>query len=502
MKKLWLLLVLAIMVLPEARAQAIKVKLNAAEFRDRVYACWMGKNIGGTLGMPFEGKREPHDITFYTNLKPGEPAPNDDLDLQLLWLKAMEEHGGRVDARILGDYWLKFVPVNWNEYGIGKKNMRRGFLPPLSGQFQNEKWRPSNGAWIRSEIWACLAPGVPALAARMAREDACVDHGADEGTLAEIFMASLESAAFVEPNRDRLIDIGLGMVPRECGLARAVRAARAAYQAGKDWKAAREEVIRASEDTGWFQAPRNVAFTILGWLYGQDDFGKSLCTAVNCGDDTDCTGATLGSIWGILHGTSGIPGRWSEPIGTKIVTVAVKGFETPKDIGELRDRTVAMTRRVLAANHAPVAIVEGPSDLRRAGKLRLVDRKEAARLARLSPYRIVWNEEDVQVTVDYVSEPVIRAGTARPLKITVKNLGPKRPFVVALNGLPAGWTAEKMDGRFTLGHGGSRTLAGALTTSEARPADYQMSLEVIGGKVAVRVPLTFVVPAPARAANP
>ena len=38
----------------------------------------------------------------------------------------------------------------------------------------------------------------------------------------------------------------------------------------------RLDVIRATEDTGWFQAPRNVAFTIIGWLYGDNDFGKSI----------------------------------------------------------------------------------------------------------------------------------------------------------------------------------------------------------------------------------
>src|SRR5512137_771087 len=86
-----------------ARGQQPKVLLNEADFLDRVTACWLGKNIGGTLGMPFEGKQQVQDVSFYTNLKPGEPAPNDDLDLQLLWLKAMEEHGARVDARILGE---------------------------------------------------------------------------------------------------------------------------------------------------------------------------------------------------------------------------------------------------------------------------------------------------------------------------------------------------------------------------------------------------------------
>src|SRR5512147_917717 len=85
-------------------AQKPKVLLNEADFLDRVTACWLGKNIGGTLGMPFEGKQEPQNIAFYTNLKPGEPAANDDLDLQMLWLKALQDQAGDVDARQLGEY--------------------------------------------------------------------------------------------------------------------------------------------------------------------------------------------------------------------------------------------------------------------------------------------------------------------------------------------------------------------------------------------------------------
>ena len=256
------------------------VTLNEAEFRDKVFACWLGKNIGGTLGMPFEGKTDARDLTFYTNLKAGEPAANDDLDLQLLWLKAMQDHDGIVDARILGEYWIKHIPPNWNEYGVGKANMRRGLLPPLSGEYNNQKWKNSNGAWIRSEIWACLFPGQPALAAKYAREDACVDHAQAEGTYAEIFTAVLESAAFVEHDRDKLIALGLSMIPSDSRLARAIKTVQKAKADGKDWKTARELVIQETYDMGWFQAPLNVAFTMLGWIYGGNDFGKSICIAI------------------------------------------------------------------------------------------------------------------------------------------------------------------------------------------------------------------------------
>lgn len=58
--------------------------MNLSTYRDKVRACWLGKNIGGTLGGPYEGHRGVFDLTFYTHdIKTGV-LPNDDLDLQLI----------------------------------------------------------------------------------------------------------------------------------------------------------------------------------------------------------------------------------------------------------------------------------------------------------------------------------------------------------------------------------------------------------------------------------
>ena len=74
--------------------------------RDRIFACWIGKNIGGTLGTPYEGKRELLDIDGFAS-KAGEPLPNDDLDLQLAWLRAVDELGPQnINSKTLGEYWI------------------------------------------------------------------------------------------------------------------------------------------------------------------------------------------------------------------------------------------------------------------------------------------------------------------------------------------------------------------------------------------------------------
>ena len=85
-------------------------KINIEEFRDKVLGCWTGKNIGGTLGAPMEGKREMTDVSFYIQELGGNPAPNDDLDLQLVWLLAVEQRGAyRLNERMLGEYWMRYI---------------------------------------------------------------------------------------------------------------------------------------------------------------------------------------------------------------------------------------------------------------------------------------------------------------------------------------------------------------------------------------------------------
>ena len=216
------------------------IKINKKLYRDKVYACWLGKNIGGTMGTPFEGNPNLLDIKGFTSVK-GEPLPNDDLDLQIVWLKALIEVGAQnLDANILSWYWRKYIPAEWNEYGVGRNNAAVGITPPMSGELYNHGWKASNGAWIRSEIWACLAPGFPNVAVKYAIMEASIDHGVSDGTAAEIFTAALESIAFVENDLRAAIDTALKYIPESSRVAQSVRLVMEEYDKGTNWKETRQ----------------------------------------------------------------------------------------------------------------------------------------------------------------------------------------------------------------------------------------------------------------------
>lgn len=343
-----------------------RTKMNYERIKDKIHACWIGKNIGGTIGGPYEGKQELLNITGFSSSK-GEPLPNDDLDLQIIWLCAMEEVGPySLGANEIGDYWLSYLPAPWNEYGIGKANMRSGIPAPLCGELNNEHWRHSNGAWIRSEIWACLAPGYPHVARRYALADACIDHGMGEGTAAEQFTATMESLAFFNNDIRDILNKSLEAIPENSCVARCVRIAMDGYDNGLDWKDVRNALVEDSKDLGWFMAPANVGFVVTGLLYGEGDFKKSMLIAVNCGDDTDCTAATVGAFLGILGGSAGIPQDWAEYIGDEIITISIdRTYLTASSIKtctDLTERVLDLIPSVLTANEIPFRWTDGEDE--------------------------------------------------------------------------------------------------------------------------------------------
>lgn len=432
------------------------MKLSFPVYRDKIMGCWTGKNIGGVLGAPFEGRRQINHVDWYTQDLRGNPPPNDDLDLQLVWLNAVEEYGRAVDASLLGEYWLTYIIPDWVEYGAGKNNLRMGLVPPLSGVLDN-RYRDSCGCFIRSELWACLAPGRPELAVRYAYEDAIVDHAGD-GMFGELFWAAVQSAAFVESDRQRLTDIGLSYIPASCGVAVAVRTAIHSYESGRTFEQARADVLTAVPGSFGIQnsrmdeypadvpagapgydAPSNIGIAMIGWLYGEGDFGRSLCIAVNCGEDTDCTSATLGATLGIILGRKGIPARWAEPTGDVITTCCINtlngGIDIPKTVPELTDRILRLApfflgRHICDLFAGPdgytVDALEGGSlfcpagdayqkGMNGGGKPRDPAVRELAR----SPYIVRQNFATFRTELDYLGDPYIRINEPKKIRLTV-----------------------------------------------------------------------------------
>ena len=66
-------------------------------YLDRVWGGWYGKCLGGAAGAPLEGFKRINDVKDFTEVM-NPDLPNDDLDLQLLWLEVLEKEGPYLDS--------------------------------------------------------------------------------------------------------------------------------------------------------------------------------------------------------------------------------------------------------------------------------------------------------------------------------------------------------------------------------------------------------------------
>ena len=152
------------------------------------------------------------------------------------------------------------------------------------------------------------------------------------------------------------------------------------YDSGMDYKEAREVIRLLNSDigTGWFEAPSNVSYAVLGLLWGEGDFKKSMIYAINCGDDTDCTGATVGSVMGIIGGTKCIPEDWKRHIGDGIVTISIKKgaimdlsekknstlvYAVPETCTELTDRVTRIAPAIPIIFNTPLRFTDGETEI-------------------------------------------------------------------------------------------------------------------------------------------
>ena len=284
-----------------------KRHLAYADYYDKVYGCFLGKCIGGTAGGPAEGRKELLDFPLNEELL-HKCLPNDDLDLQILWLELIETKGFDITARDMADEFYQKVPYGPGEYAYFQKNYARGIFPPLSGRFNNRYYKNGMGCPIRAEIWACIFPGADAIRQRYVEMDGSLDHERDSID-AEIFLATLESELFFSHDLRRAIETALDGVPEKTKLRGAVRDTLQWYDAGHDWKLTRGLILRNYGHADCTNLYQNIGFVLLALLYGGEDFRETIRLGLACGYDTDCICATAASVLGIIRGAKRLLGE-------------------------------------------------------------------------------------------------------------------------------------------------------------------------------------------------
>jgi ADP-ribosylglycohydrolase len=343
------------------------------ELSDHVLAAWLGRCAGCNLGKPVEGfgwnrakLREyltaagaypladylpvldplPERFTLNpswtvaTRGRVAAMARDDDLDYTMLGLKILERYGRDYTSSDVGSEWLRGMPYEtvYTAERVAYGNLVTGLVPPETARYRNP-YREWIGAMIRADIFGYVSPGDPAGAARLAYPDAALSHTAN-GIYGEMWAAALVAASFTSTDAREAIEQAMLVVPARSRLSASLRETIGAHEAGLSWDQAMDSMQQRLDGYHWVHTINNAEVVVAALLWGDGDFSRTIGLAVEAGLDTDCDGATVGSVFGALHGTKAIPRHWTEPLRDTIHS-ALLGFDGAA-ITSLAQRTVAL----------------------------------------------------------------------------------------------------------------------------------------------------------------
>ncbi len=338
---------------------------------DGIHGAWLGRCVGNTMGKPVEGLR-PEEVRIYlgavgqwpqTGYLPlldelpvgvshlHESAPqsaagrftdvprDDDLDWTILGLWLLEQHGADLTTADIAAAWLDRLPFTqtFTAERAAYRNLVRG-VPPERAALVGNPYREWIGALIRGDIFGLVHPGRPGRAVRAALVDARLSHVAN-GIFGELWAAALVSAALATETAVSALTVAAAAVPPQSRLASALRAVLALHADGASSDDALAWVDAELGHYNWVHTVNNAALISIGLLWGHD-FTSSVGLTISGGRDTDSTAATVGSVYGALHGAGAVPRAL---VGTTHVHVrsAVRDFDRV-EISELARRTLTL----------------------------------------------------------------------------------------------------------------------------------------------------------------
>ncbi|MCF6239235.1 MAG: ADP-ribosylglycohydrolase family protein [Candidatus Marinimicrobia bacterium] len=269
---------------------------------------------------------------------------DDDLNFTMLNLHILETNGPEFTSENVAEAWLKKLPVYevFTAERVAYNNLLNGISPPDSGEYLNP-FREWIGAQIRADLWGYVCPGNPEQAAEFAWRDARMTH-TRTGIYGEMFFAAVIAGAFVEYDIRKLIQLGLDQVPSGSRFSRAIKTVLDIPIEASDWEAVVDQLYDLFGHYHWVHTINNAALTVASLIHGAGDYARTITNAVMGGWDTDCNGATAGSIVGILQGAKALPEKWIQPLNNQIRS-SLGGFDRSK-ITDLAQRAVEAVKRV------------------------------------------------------------------------------------------------------------------------------------------------------------
>ncbi|MBI9051616.1 MAG: ADP-ribosylglycohydrolase family protein [Anaerolineaceae bacterium] len=324
---------------------------------EQVYAGVLGKIIGVYLGRPFEGwpydkiMSELGEVNYFVHEKYHLPlvVTDDDIAGTFTFIRALSdyEEKKKITSSDIAQTWLNYIIEDrtilwWGGFGHSTEHtaylrMKNGIPAPLSGsvELNGKTIAEQIGAQIFIDGWAMVCPGDPERAVELARLASSVSHDGEAIYGAQV-IAAMEAQAFIEKDLYKLIDTALSFIPANSIVYRLVNEMLEWRSAEPDW---RETLKKISSNFGPSIYPGhchiipNHALVLLGLLYGDDQFQKSLMITNTAGWDTDCNSGNVGCVLGIKNGLAGIDAGpdWRGPVADRLYISAADGGRAISD---------------------------------------------------------------------------------------------------------------------------------------------------------------------------
>ena len=330
-------------------------RLPVKVYRDKMKAGWVGQIAGVCWGAPTEfrwrDKIIPEaDMPVWTPEKINEAFGQDDLYVEMTFLRTLEEYGIDVDIRQAGiDFANSEYPL-WCANAAGRKNLRSGIAPPDASHPQFNKCPNDIDYQIEADFSGLIAPGMPNVAIAMGNKfGRLMNYG--DGVYGGQFIGGMYSEAFFETDILKIIKAGLACIPAESQYAEMVRDMVAWYKENpNDWEAAwekcqkkyRENPEYQKASNGGIDVKINGAYVLMGLLFGKGDLDKTIIISTRSGQDSDCNPSNSAGVLFTTIGYDKLPARFTEKLDHN-----TKFIFTQYNVNSLLDVCEKLTREII-----------------------------------------------------------------------------------------------------------------------------------------------------------
>ena len=308
------------------------VTMDKDVLKDKIKGGWAGQVIGCTYGGPTEFRYPGTMIQDYVPIAwddnrikwyyDNAPGLYDDIYMDLTFVEVFEKEGLDAPADSHARAFANAGYVLWHANQAARYNILNGIMPPASGYWENNPHAEDIDFQIEADFAGLMSPGMINTSGEICDKIGHIMNYGD-GWYGGVYMAAMYTQAFVSGDIEYIVKEALKAIPPESDFYRCVSdVIRWHEKYPDDWKKTWCEVEKKwSSDVGCpdgvfkpfdIDAKINAAYVVIGLLYGQGDYGKTLEIATRCGQDSDCNPASAGGILGTVLGYSNIPAYWKQ----------------------------------------------------------------------------------------------------------------------------------------------------------------------------------------------